>query len=80
MAVKKESVNLNVQIPVTLRDLINHAIEKDCHTKISEFTRDALRQKIEKDCPEFYHELFKKVNRRDFDSAILDEHQKKVKT
>jgi Arc/MetJ-type ribon-helix-helix transcriptional regulator len=59
MAVKKVSVALNVQIPVTLRDIINQAIESDCHTNISEFTRDALRQKIEKDCPELYKQLFK---------------------
>jgi Arc/MetJ-type ribon-helix-helix transcriptional regulator len=59
MAVKKESVALNVQIPITLRDLINEAITRDCHTNISDFTRDALRQKIEKDCPQLYRQLFK---------------------
>jgi Arc/MetJ-type ribon-helix-helix transcriptional regulator len=60
MAVKKESVAINVKIPVTLRDLINEAIERDCHTNLSDFTRDALRQKIERDCPRLYKELFEK--------------------
>jgi CRISPR/Cas system-associated endonuclease Cas1 len=41
--------------------LINEAIERDCHTNLSDFTRDALRQKIEKDCPELYRQLFKEV-------------------
>lgn len=61
MAVKKESVNLNVKIPATLKDLINEAIVRDCHTNISDFTRDALRQKIEKDCPQLYKQLFKQT-------------------
>lgn len=60
MAVKKDGYALNVQIPTTLRDIINEAIMRDCHTNISDFTRDALRQKIERDCPELYKELFQK--------------------
>lgn len=60
-AVKKESVAINVKIPITLRDIINEAIMRDCHTNLSDFTRDALRQKIEKDCPELYKQLFRQT-------------------
>jgi Arc/MetJ-type ribon-helix-helix transcriptional regulator len=58
MATKKETVNLNVRIPVTLKDLIARYIECDCHTNASDFTRDALREKLAKDAPNLYKQLF----------------------
>jgi Arc/MetJ-type ribon-helix-helix transcriptional regulator len=58
---KKELVNLNVRIPITLKELIAKYIKCDCHTNASEFTRDALREKLAKHAPELYSQLFQKI-------------------
>jgi Arc/MetJ-type ribon-helix-helix transcriptional regulator len=55
---KKELVNLNIRIPITLKELIGRYIECDCHTNISDFARDALREKLAKDAPELFRQLF----------------------
>jgi Arc/MetJ-type ribon-helix-helix transcriptional regulator len=57
---KKELVNLNVRIPVTLKELIAKYLECDCHTNASDFTRDALREKLAKDAPDLYKQIFEK--------------------
>lgn len=61
MVQKKELVNLNVRIPLTLKELIAKYIKCDMHTNASEFTRDALREKLAKDAPELYKQLFEKL-------------------
>lgn len=57
---KKEMENLNVRVPVTLKQLIEKLVSLDCHTNISDFTRDALRQKIQRETPHLYKQLFEK--------------------
>lgn len=67
---KKELVNLNVRIPVTLKELIAKYIECDCHTNASDFTRDAIREKLAKDAPELYAQLFKEKKSKPEVSAV----------
>jgi Arc/MetJ-type ribon-helix-helix transcriptional regulator len=63
MVTKKELVNLNVRVPITLKLLIGKYIDCDCHTNASEFTREALREKLSKDAPELYSQLFREAKR-----------------
>jgi len=52
-------VPLNVRVPRSLKDLMNHFIGLDTYKDISELTRDALREKIKRDAPVLYAELFR---------------------
>ncbi len=55
---KKELINLNVKIPVTLKQLLEQYVKRDLHTNISEFTREAIREKIQRDAPMLYKQMF----------------------
>jgi len=59
--VKKELVNINVRIPLTLKRLIEEFVKRDLHANLSEFCRDALREKLARDAPELYRQLFQEV-------------------
>jgi len=56
---KENMVPLNVRVPRSLKDLMNHFIGLDTYKDISELTRDALREKIKRDAPVLYAELFR---------------------
>jgi Arc/MetJ-type ribon-helix-helix transcriptional regulator len=56
----KKMKNLNIRVPLALKELIEKYISLDCHTNISDFTRDALRQKIQRETPHLYRQLFEK--------------------
>jgi Arc/MetJ-type ribon-helix-helix transcriptional regulator len=72
LAQKKELVNLNVRIPLTLKELIAEYLECDMHTNASEFTRDALREKLAKDAPALYKQLFEKKNEAETCQCQID--------
>ena len=48
---EREQVLITLQIPVTMKDLIDRIVSADTHSNMSEFIRDAIRQKIHRDYP-----------------------------
>jgi Arc/MetJ-type ribon-helix-helix transcriptional regulator len=54
---KKEGVIINLQIPQSLRDLIDEIVKKDTHGTLSEFVREAIREKIWREHPELIKNL-----------------------
>jgi hypothetical protein len=60
--VKKALVNINVRVPLAMRELLETYVQHDLHTNISEFTRDAIREKIHRDVPQLFTRLFKELN------------------
>jgi Arc/MetJ-type ribon-helix-helix transcriptional regulator len=49
---KKENVIINLQIPKSLRDLLDELVMKDTHGTLSEYVRDSIREKIWREHPE----------------------------
>jgi len=49
---KKENVVINLQIPKSLRDLLDELVMKDTHGTLSEYVRDSIREKIWREHPE----------------------------
>lgn len=43
--VKKDLVNINIKVPLTLKQILERYVKLDLHTNLSEFTRDALRER-----------------------------------
>ena len=48
---EREQILITLQIPSTMKELIEKIVNADTHSNMSEFIRDAIRQKIEKDYP-----------------------------
>jgi Arc/MetJ-type ribon-helix-helix transcriptional regulator len=49
---KKENVVINLQIPKSLRELLDELVMKDTHGTLSEYVRDSIREKIWREHPE----------------------------
>jgi len=47
----KEAININVRIPLTLKETIERHILLDTHLNFSDFVRDALRAKLRSEAP-----------------------------
>jgi Arc/MetJ-type ribon-helix-helix transcriptional regulator len=58
LMVKKDLVNINIKVPLTLKQILEKHVKADLHTNLSEFTRDALREKIVRDAPVLFRQLF----------------------
>lgn len=43
---------INLQIPKSLRDLLDELVMKDTHGTLSEYVRDSIREKIWREHPE----------------------------
>lgn len=54
---KKENVIINLQIPQSLRELIDEIVFKDTHGTLSEYVRDAIREKLWREHPELIKKL-----------------------
>ena len=52
---KREQVLITLQIPATMKELIEKIVSADTHSNMSEFIRDAIRQKIDRDYPGLIH-------------------------
>jgi len=44
-------VLITLQIPATMKELIERIVSADTHSNMSEFIRDAIRQKIQRENP-----------------------------
>ena len=55
----KEVVNINVRIPLTLKEVIERHISLNTHLNFSDFVRDALRAKIRTEAPWFLEEALR---------------------
>jgi len=47
----REQVLITLQIPATMKELIERIVSADTHSNMSEFIRDAIRQKIQRENP-----------------------------
>ena len=48
---EREQILITLQIPATMKDLIERIVSADTHSNMSEFIRDAIRQKIQREQP-----------------------------
>ena len=48
---EREQILITLQIPSTMKELIERIVSADTHSNMSEFIRDAIRQKINRDYP-----------------------------
>jgi len=55
----KETVNINVRVTPTLKNIIEKYVDQDTYINVSEFARDALREKIRRDAPQFFEKMFR---------------------
>jgi len=55
----KETVNINVRVTPTLKNIIEKYIDQDTYINVSEFARDAFREKIRRDAPQFFEKMFR---------------------
>jgi len=56
---EREQVLITLQIPNTMKELIERIISADTHSNMSEFIRDAIRQKIHREHPGLIPSLVK---------------------
>lgn len=56
---KKEHVLITLQIPTTMKEIIENILSADTHSNMSEFIRDAIRQKIHREYPGLIHKTIK---------------------
>jgi Arc/MetJ-type ribon-helix-helix transcriptional regulator len=56
---KRELTNLNVKVPITMKQILQQHVKRDLHTNISEFTREAIREKLQREAPDLYRQLYK---------------------
>jgi len=47
----RDQVLITLQIPATMKELIERIVSADTHSNMSEFIRDAIRQKIQRENP-----------------------------
>ena len=48
---EREQILITLQIPATMKELIEKIVTADTHSNMSEFIRDAIRQKIRLEHP-----------------------------
>lgn len=52
-----KSCVINLQIPKSMREIIDEIVEKDTHGTLSEFVREAIREKVWREHPELIKKL-----------------------
>jgi len=54
---EREQILITLQIPSTMKELIEKIVTADTHSNMSEFIRDAIRQKIQRENPGLIQQL-----------------------
>lgn len=55
----REQILITLQIPQTMKDIMEKIVYADTHSNMSEFIRDAIRQKIQRENPQLLQNLIK---------------------